>query len=322
VAVAVAACGEAERVAGRVVATEAWDTLFIFGTAAASDASLGIPTIVLPWNDLVVVADEALGEVIAIDRSGAEVWRPGSPGAGPGEYHWIRDLVIAPNGNLWVVDGRLGRLTEIDEDGNYIRNIAARSGQRLGSAGVLDGALVMVYPNPHMTRLRLENGAFVDDGVLHTPLEEMIPPQSNLMLERASAPDGSMIVIALRAGDTFLVLRRDGIRGYRYIEPVPFVPRRPPGDMSDNIGYSVRHYGATSASIARDTLYFLFGGRSQLLEDPGEPSRHIDVYDADGGYVRTLVLPFGARAIGTDGTVFYVARTDPYPSLIALVPRY
>src|SRR5205085_2595285 len=66
------------------------------------------------------VVDSKDGVLKAFDRTGSFIRAIGRRGAGPGEYEMIRNLMVAPDGSLHVLDGVLGRHTVFRRDGKLV----------------------------------------------------------------------------------------------------------------------------------------------------------------------------------------------------------
>jgi DNA-binding beta-propeller fold protein YncE len=67
-------------------------------------------------------------------KSGDHLFDFGTRGSGPGSFNLPRDVAVAPNGNLYVVDGGNFRIQIFDHDGKFLRTFGT-IGKQLGNFG-------------------------------------------------------------------------------------------------------------------------------------------------------------------------------------------
>ncbi len=130
--------------------------------------------VVFLGEEVVVVNLTARHQMMVFGRDGRFLRRMGRPGAGPGEFGVINDIMTSADGRLHVMDRGLGRMTvyapgltvervipfsprPIDigflplDDGSYVVNATVGSADRIGfplhRIGP-DGELLLTYPTP------------------------------------------------------------------------------------------------------------------------------------------------------------------------------
>ena len=93
--------------------------------------------------------DSDLHHVLVFDaRSGEHLFNIGSRGSGDGEFNLPREVTIANNGNILVVDGGNFRVQIFDKDGNFVRSIGGigrQSGQFSRPKGIATDSENNVY---------------------------------------------------------------------------------------------------------------------------------------------------------------------------------
>lgn len=302
----------------RRVLTSAWDTLYQVGSGDMDDVTFADPIAVVRWNGGVVVADRLLSEVIHIDTAGRIVRRTGRQGAAPGEYRFLTHAVVAPNGNLWVVDERGGKIEVLDSTLQPVRAIRGVHPRIPAWFEFLADTIVVVPPRPSEGVLYLDTIGLRPVRHAGYPWREGISDSLNASTWTSAADD--YLVAAFWVGPGFMVLDRDGADSYDYIRRVPFFTRWSM-DRADDPNTFIREYAARAVQAVGDTVYILFGGRPGDYDREPEPPRFIDVYTRHGEYLHSLEMPVHADLFETDGSIFYVVQTDPYPSLLALRPR-
>lgn len=68
----------------------------------------------------------------------------GKAGEGPGEFKAIRDIMVGPDGNLWILDRGNQRLSVVSNDGRVLDSFPARFGFNPGQALILpDSSLIL-----------------------------------------------------------------------------------------------------------------------------------------------------------------------------------
>lgn len=74
------------------------------------------------------VLDTQAAELRVFDREGAFVRRVGSQGEGPGEFTYPNGVAAGPDGNMYVFDPRVGRISVFDTTGRYLEGHRRVSG--------------------------------------------------------------------------------------------------------------------------------------------------------------------------------------------------
>ena len=311
----------------RVFPTLGWDTLQMIGTLSADDTMLLDPYQVLLWGRRIVALDGPNRSVRVFSKAtGRLLWKYERTGRGPGELTCISSGVVTPASRLWVVDGCANRkILELDTTGVLVREIRPRAlppsawdrvalvgGRALVTTQRVDQALIWADPD-----------SLLPERVERLPWPDSLDSSYRLDFVVASAGRGDgRLVLAYELGPAFLVLDQGSVQVHPYIENVHFMKK--PNPLRPTTGPDSMRYAAVSASIVRDDVFFLFGGRPARREYPAKPTVLIDVYGLDGTYRRSYLLPADARSMVTeDGKVFYVDVMSGglYPQIMALKPR-
>lgn len=241
-------------------------------------------------------------------------WQFGRKGSGPDEFQDPRDLKIAPDGSVWVLDPANSRVTVLDGDGHVVRRIPV---------GHVGGSPRQVVP--------LASG----DGLLATDIHDGDPlvqfDSAGRIVERHPFPwegfrrldylatqvntanRGDSWVMAFSMGDGFFryTPETQGLRGW-YVEPVPF-----PEVVVERSGNTTttRHrerptFAAIGLTLSDERIYVLFGGTTK------ERGRLVDAYSLrDGAYEQTYLLPEAASEIAWHDGGLYTLAQRPYPEL-------
>lgn len=101
-------------------------------------------------------------------KSGAFIKRIGKRGTGPGEFNLPRDVVVAPDGTLWVVDSGNFRVVHLSEDGVQLGTF--------GSIGRLGGQ----FSRPKELALDKEGKVYVVDTAFGN--FQVFNPEGQLLL--------------------------------------------------------------------------------------------------------------------------------------------
>lgn len=96
------------------------------------------------------LADGGDGLLKAYASDGRFLQEIGRHGGGPGEYEAIRNLMLAPDGSIRVLDGVLGRLSAFSPNGDFLGSTQVPVAAGMGRPAVLltDGRLVVNYTTP------------------------------------------------------------------------------------------------------------------------------------------------------------------------------
>ncbi len=313
----------------RRIVSSSWDTLFQVGSVAADDTVLLEPFHLQLWNDRIIVIDLAPKISVFAKSGGQLLWQYSRKGAGPGEFDAPYDAVVAPNGNVWVLDPAPARMLEFTPQGQvkathslqHLRVIPAgviRTGDRTHFLAVSGGVLSIIET------------AGLDFRVIAQrpfPWPDSIPVRRrrHLFALGADHEQKNTRVVAFTYGPGFVVWLNERSSPYRYIDSIPFDPAiaMPPGPGGGPVlmRQDTVRWGAHQITIVNDEIFMLFGGRPQTVDQKSEPIQLVDVYSTDGRYRRSYRLPYPVSGLTTDGTTFFALRSDPYPMLQALRPK-
>ena len=84
------------------------------------DTTLLLPGFMAFDNGRLLVYDYGDARLKVFDPDGTWLWSFGRFGDGPGEFRNPADVMIGPNGLLWVLDQGAGRITRISPDGEFV----------------------------------------------------------------------------------------------------------------------------------------------------------------------------------------------------------
>ncbi|MXY08759.1 MAG: 6-bladed beta-propeller [Rhodothermaceae bacterium] len=94
------------------IGNETGDDAIFFGLVSA---------IAVDEHDQLLVLDGMASELQVFDAKGTLVRTIGRKGAAPGEFEDAVHVDVGPNGNLWVMEMSIGRLTLLDSTGHYLQ---------------------------------------------------------------------------------------------------------------------------------------------------------------------------------------------------------
>ncbi len=85
-----------------------------------SESKLGVSIEIAVANDRIFVADNQY-DLMQFDRNGKFMWkRSPSYGRGPGEYRYLLDFCLSPDGRYVYFNGGDGKVFKYDVDGNFV----------------------------------------------------------------------------------------------------------------------------------------------------------------------------------------------------------
>lgn len=276
-------------------------------------------------------ADRGL-HVVSLD-DGSRIASVGALGDGPGEFRQPVAITVDPDGNPWISDLGLQRMTRVDLD-------------RLGDGTAWAADIVNFENVPYVVDVvwtadntLLAGGMFSDarfgivgrDGRLaglrssFPVLDRDLPPavvQQIFQPEIATKPDMSAIVVAARWDHRIDVLDADGgttreFRGPIAVDPVP--------DLLDKRGMIVGNFDRSRAaylSVATtdDHIFALFSARTATeWKDRQLFGRDVHVFDWEGRLVSVLRLDRDALVLTVDperGRLLTV-EFDPVPAILS-----
>src|SRR3954468_6891139 len=104
------------------------------------------------WGKDVIAGNAETGPEIC---TVAALCQTGQGGSGPGEFNRPLDVAVAPNGDVYVVDGVNGRIEVFDDDGTFIRTFG-QFNQPNSLAIDGDGDVYVAESGPHITKFDAE----------------------------------------------------------------------------------------------------------------------------------------------------------------------
>ena len=89
--------------------------------------------------------DAADRRVKVFGKDGRLLRTIGKRGGGPGEYELVRNLLVGTDGHLTIIDGSLGRRSEFEPNGTFIRStpIPVQGGMGMSAVLLPDGQLIV-----------------------------------------------------------------------------------------------------------------------------------------------------------------------------------
>ena len=260
-------------------------------------------------------------------------WTAGNSGEGPGEVKVPVVLAVAPNGDPWVYDMDVRRMTR------YVRAVPGgfqpettmtqlQFGTPLFRMVWLDDSTLIATGFFNETRLGLINA----DGRLRSEVGAPPPgdktiavPFRNMLYEGAVAAHPShtkFVVSSKHAGRITIV---DAATFAETPAKVPF--EFEPAYTMDNtgqyrgmgMGSSDLRFGYIDVAATGTRIFALFSGRTRLMH-PGDAytGDYVHEFDWEGKLQRVLHLD--ARALGiavdADGTELFITVESPQPSVL------
>ncbi|MCJ7627153.1 MAG: 6-bladed beta-propeller [Longimicrobiales bacterium] len=221
-----------------------------------------------------VVADRRRNQILFYDSLGSYLTSAGGPGEGPGEFRDIGALEVVGD-SLLAFDWRLGRLTVLDFDGQFLGTVQLEKTSDDGHpihtynlAGVLGSQLVMA-PWAIMPLGQISVGPYWDsgaillyslDGTLQDELGEPYRTEMYVGTQGSSGrPFGARTTIAsdgvqlfMGTGKTFEVRVFDTGGELARVIRRAWTPRRVNSPVVDSlIDFRIRQIGATSRTDPR-----------------------------------------------------------------------
>jgi hypothetical protein len=301
--------------AGRRERVLTHDTLSLVravGGASERDTTLINPYIMASDGDQVYFV-EMDNRIVCFDTLGSRRWTQGKEGGGPGEYRNPRDLKVAPDGRLWVIDPASGRITILArESGKVLSMIPMKVAYSPVITPIRSG--FALYPPDMGTDIHYFTPRGDTLGSGSVPWEgfrqiEYLSRQFKTAVDRRTGR-WAMGFIYGNGWFAFDTAGRGSERHY-YVEPTAFPPVIKQRRENKEITSLVRTPGAAlDIQLAGDTVFVLFDGR--------EPDRRrkVDMYGwGSGKYYGSFLLPEPADNIGITGDLLAVFATNPVPKL-------
>ena len=287
------------------------------GVPPAIDSDLLLPARLAVVDTSLFVFDYGDYAVKAFSRDGHLLWTSGHYGAGPGDFRGPRDLKTDSDGNIWILDPGNARVT-----------ILSRSGR------IVDTKPTGAYPLPVNQLLPLRGGEFwatslVDPAAFAVRFDTEGNPIELQPLPGRAAELSPMLRGTVLAGTTdgraaFAFDRVDGWglwnlaehrmmihAGVESIPPPEIVQRDVPNvGVYVSIDSSSQVTAALDVTVAHDTVYVLFDGRTDLA------GRIVDAYVlSSGSYVGSYMLPERAVSLEVNEGEFTAIIRRPIPAI-------
>lgn len=297
----------------------AFDTLWVFG--GPSDTLLASsPKGIRPdGTGGVVVFDLRNQAAYRFGANGDLLWSWGSRGEGPGELSNVRAMDVAPNGTVVLVDSGNRRIVRLSAEGQLLKEVPVPQGVSVQSVAALQGdVMVVTGPEGLEPTLALWDDDGTADGVrLPASLSEahVMHVQGHLVRWGETG-----WVFGFYVGNGWMTFRRSeqlGLFPYAEHVDVPDVHQVVQGNSLRARPMTRPIETGTSLSVVGDTLFVLFGGKSQLS------GRILDKFDVrSGAYLETDLLPHYAyfAAVG-ENRVFTTGTCNLFPCIVALSRR-
>ena len=300
---------------GRLERVLTRDTLTLVrtvGGASERDTTLINPYIMAIDGDQVYLVDTD-NRILCFDTLGRFRWTQGREGGGPREYRNPRDLKVAPDGRLWVVDPSSGRITVLArEKGKVLAMIPMKVAYSPVITPTRTG--FVLYPPDMGTDIHYFSARGDTLGTALVPWSgfrqiEFLSRQFRTAVDRRTG-QWVMGFIYGNGWFTFDTAGHGSERRY-YIEPTAFPPviRQQRGNAIQTS--LVRTHGAAlDIQLVGDTVFVLFDGA-----DPNR-RRKVDMYAwTTGRYYGSFLLPEPADNIGVSGNLVAVYSSNPVPKL-------
>lgn len=282
----------------------------------AHDELLMPSSLVATAEGRVVLFDFGSMELRAFSREGAQLWRAGRKGAGPGEFRNAMDVKMRSDGGIAVLDMGNRRITTVSASGRVLRTAPVRmSAHRI--VPLPDTTLFALAGDDSST---LWIGVNVrGDSMRRTAAPAALVANQGIEREIFSAPLIDGAVVAFRWSSKIALLGADGsvrqiIDG---IEPVAFPGVKSYPLKSGKFSGEVHRVNpaatpaALSITATHDELLVLFAGATP------NRGRIVDVYDRSSGlYLRSHLLPFPVlELVVLPDNALATLRSDPVPSI-------
>lgn len=307
------------------------------GRVLPGSTSLALPSEIEVVGDRLVLIDAAADSVIhVLDRvDGRPVRSFGRRGGGPGEFEgaWSIDPVPGREGQFWVFDVALRRLTHVDLKRDFAGG--ARPGERsinlISDATLLDpvwvDTLLVGLGFFQAGRLGHFNsyGKFVRTVGELPPGDDDIPAnirQHAYQSTLKANPARSLLAVVTRHADQLEIYRTDGTLVARPAPLFGFMPRYEVRRKADRLamttGLDLR-FGYIDVATTEDRIYALFSGRTRRgFPGAANYGEYVHVFDWAGGLRGVIRLDAAVIAIAVDpaGMHLYGVRHNPQPAVV------
>lgn len=282
-----------------------WDTVFQIGGRLA-DSILLRPRLLSAGPHGPVVFDYGDDAVKSFDAAGRLRWRFGRHGEGPGEFGNPFNIAVGVDGDVWVADVDLGRITILSADGSLKRMLRPDAQLITGVVPQTDGAKVVTTSVERFWIHIDKDGTVNGSGALPSLMPRSGHPFTRHALATAS-PDGKHWAAAFVYGNALVVYERGELRcSGALIEGEP-APTQPGPDLP---------IWVAGIAMTDTAVVTLPRGRTR------DALTMLDFYSGnDCRYLATLRLPQRILAIAYADDTFFVEHEDPAPGLVALRVR-
>lgn len=253
--------------------------------------------------------------VQAYDTLANRLWAFGRDGGGPGEFRNIRDIKLAPNGEIWINDPPNARITRISTQGKRVGFISL---QHAGySETMIPGpgaTATLLPPSAESDILTIDTtGAVVDrDTVPWSGFHQL--EHLSRQFRTANDPATGRWTMGFIFGNGWFAFEGHGGSDRRfYVEPTSF-----PGIVKEitNGGATVSSklmrgdLSASAIAMQADTFFVLFGGKKEDFR------QKIDLYSwSSGRYLGSIALPSPVDDIALTGSYLFTLNSHPVPKL-------
>lgn len=282
------------------------------GGASDGDTTFLNPYLVTADADQIYLFDTD-NRVLCYDTLGRRRWTQGQAGGGPGEYRNPRDLKVAPDGRLWLVDPESGRVTVLGrENGAVIAMLPMKIAYSPMITPLRSG--FALYPPDLATDIHYFSPAGEPLGTDSLPWAgyHQLEPLARQIRTAVDRGTGRW-ALGFIYGNGWFAFDTTGKASDRhyYVEPsgFPAVERTVRGNTIQTS--LIRSPGAAlDMHLTGDTLFVLFDGREPYRR------RKLDMYSVEtGAYYGSILLPEPADNIGVSGNLLSVFATNPVPHL-------
>lgn len=286
-------------------------------------------------------------ELRVFDQSGSHVQTIGRRGGGPGEFSDALHVELGPGGDMWVMDPGNNRLSVFDTGGFYLEGRDALGGFGIVPwPGRFDEHGSYYAPIPDSRSAERFSFAMVRHDKAFAPVDTLETPRDPVARELFEHDDGRLVAGVPFQGWLRWQISKEGTIWAIITDQYRLFELSPDGDTLRTITREFTPLPVTSGDReqARENLTWFTdqGGQVDwsklpstkppvtgafLLDDEGNlwvdrvpkessyTGRLHDVFDAEGRYLGTVLLPFpleqgSPRPIIRDGLLYGVTRDE------------
>ncbi len=250
-------------------------------------------------GDTVFLADQGAFEIVALDTSGAVLWRAGEQGEGPGHFSRMSTVAVSSE-HVLAMNPLLGRVEVFDRSGRFLRSHEVSLPQ--DAASMSDGMFLvasMQQPGGHLHLLDPDSGIVESFGEL--PVSEDYDNVSMMDMMRLCVGPGDTIALFNRYEGRLAVYSPEGGLIASDTRSYPATPE-PPRMEQDGEMYRFYMFPVASnvfvgpeGSVNTVISYRADGSfLSDVGGSDGAPVLVIDRFSWDGTYLDSYCLPDSA----------------------------